>query len=179
MFKNTYKNLNIRSKDIKNNVLNNLYGGYGKEPQTSFELEWDKVENAKSYGLIFIDYDAVHVVGKPFIHWLVLNIRENKLKKNATFLDKDILVQGQNSRTTIGWLDVKDKKLTKEEILQNANYTGPFPPDKSHIYKIIIFALDFENTNLPNGYFMDEMLKEVENHVIAYDELNFEYIKPN
>lgn len=179
MFKNKYKNLNIGSSDIKNGILDNNFGGYGSQPKVSFELHWDKVDNAKSYGLYFIDYDAIHVVGFPFIHWVVLNIKTNGLRQNATYLDRNDITQGQNSRTTVGWLNTKGNKISTEEFLKDSNYTGPYPPDESHIYKVVVFALDKEKIDLQDGFFMDEMLKMIDNHILAYDELNFKYIKPN
>lgn len=177
MFKSQITNLNIRSKEIRDGILDNKFGGYGSSPKVSFDLEWDKVEGAKSYALLMIDYDAVHVVGFPFIHWVVGNIYENKLALDATHLNKDI-IQGQNSITKIGWLNTRDIHDIKEpEILENANYTGPRPPDKTHTYTIYLMALDIKNLSLKNGFFLDEMLHEIKDHVITYDILNFDYIK--
>lgn len=176
MYKNNFKNLNISSTNINNNVLDNKFGGYGESPKVSFELHWDKVENAKSYALYMIDYDAIHVVGFPFIHWVVANIKNNKLELDATHLNRDI-IQGQNSRTTIGWLNKRGNSISKGELLANANYTGPYPPDKSHSYTIILFALDIETIDLDNGFFLDEMLPKIKDHIIATDILEFDYIK--
>ncbi|MBR4485756.1 hypothetical protein IKS57_00005 [bacterium] len=62
-------------------------------------------------------------------------------------------------------------------MLENANYTGPTPPDKAHFYTIFIFALDKEKLDLKNGFFLEELFKEINNHTISFDYINFEYKK--
>lgn len=170
------QNLNISSINIKDGVLDNDFGGYGKHPEISFPLSWDQVDGAKSYALYMIDYDATHVVGFPFIHWLVANIKENKLEYDATHLNKDI-IQGQNSKTKATWINNKNRIISQTELLENANYTGPTPPDKAHFYTIFIFALDKEKLELKNGFFLEELFKEINNHTISFDYINFEYKK--
>lgn len=178
MMKKSRNNLNISSSSIIDGVLEKKYGGYGDEPRVSFPLEWSNVKEAKSYALYVIDYDAIHVVGYPFIHWVVANIHENKLEFDATHKNKSI-IQGQNSLTTVGWRNSQGREISKEELLRNANYMGPYPPDKTHTYTIFVFALDVDNLNLKDGFFLDEMLHEMEDHIIQYDKINFSYVKPN
>ncbi len=168
--------LNIKSEFIKDNVLNVDFGGYGKHSKVSFPIKWDKVSAAKSYALYMIDYDATHVVGFPFIHWLVANIKNNELVYDATHLDKTI-IQGQNSCTNIQWLNTRNHKPSIEEILENANYTGPTPPDKDHIYTIYIFALDKEDIKLQPGFFLDEFYHKILQHIIGFDFINVKYHK--
>ena len=170
------QNLHINSINIKDGILDNDFGGYGKHPSISFPLSWNKVEGAKSYALYMIDYDATHVVGFPFIHWLVANIKDNKLDYDATHLNKDI-IQGQNSRTKATWINNQNKIISKSELLEHANYTGPTPPDKAHFYTVFIFALDKEKLDLNNGFFLEELLKEIKDHIISFDYINLEYKK--
>ena len=44
-------------------------------------------------------------------------------------------------------------------------YTGMAPPDKDHTYEIHVYALDKE-TNLKKGFFVNELYKAMEGHIL-------------
>ena len=49
-------------------------------------------------------------------------------------------------------------------------YAGPFPPDKTHVYTLSVYALDCE-LNLQEGYFLNEFRRAIRGPVLAEAEL--------
>lgn len=169
------RNLNITSVAIHNDVLQYDFGGGQEFGEISFPLKWDNVPEAKSYALYIIDYDATHVCGFPFIHWVVANISKNELGFDATHNLKGIIAQGQNSTSTVTYRNLHGKKPTQSELLKAAKYVAPTPPDGSHTYTIVLFALDVEKIDLKDGFFLDQMLAKLHSHILVYDWYNFKY----
>lgn len=175
----------IFSSAIDNNgYLNDKYGANGLEnnntqfPSISFELEWQAIENAKSYAIIFEDFDACEVVGFPFIHWIVANIKTNKIFENQSFNDfqkwdknsiysNDILWQGHNSsvnKTLVAnnkqnnhLSGILPEGFTSNEEVNSLMYFGPYPPNKEHLYMLTVYGLSVDAieleyiTNFANG----------------------------
>ena len=169
------RNLNISSVAIHNNVLQYDFGGGQEFGEISFPLKWDSVPEAKSYALYIIDYDATHVCGFPFIHWVVANISKNELGFDATHNLKGIIAQGQNSTSTVTYHSLRGRKPTQSELLKAAKYIAPTPPDGSHTYTIVLFALDVDKLDLKDGFFLDQMLAKLHSHILVYDWYNFKY----
>ena len=169
------RNLNINSIVIRNGVLQYEFGGGHDFGDISFPLTWDKVPEAKSYAMYIIDYDATHVCGFPFIHWVVANIHTNELPTDATHVYKGIIAQGQNSTSTVTYRNLHGKKPTQSELLKAAKYVAPTPPDGNHTYTVVLFALDVDKLDLKDGFFLDQMLAKIHSHVLVYDWFNFKY----
>ncbi|CCJ10652.1 Putative uncharacterized protein [Staphylococcus aureus subsp. aureus ST228] len=51
------------------------------------------------------------------------------------------------------------------------HYVGPTPPDKDHQYELTVYALD-HSLNLKNGFYLNEFLKEVNQHKIDQTSIN-------
>lgn len=152
----------------QNNYLSDKYTKYASEelkrsgiPYVSFPIEFEDIPSeTKSLALTFIDYDAVPVCGFPWIHWIVANIPGNitELSENASEKKEFAIVQGQNSfASPLG--GQKDPKIVHQ-------YGGPTPPDKDHDYTLTVYALD-KNLNVSNGFYLNELLKEIDGHVLA------------
>jgi phospholipid-binding protein, PBP family len=110
------------------------------------DLEWDNVTSAKSYAIIVEDPDAP---GGTFIHWVIYNIKDNKLPKNIPKVTKfSSMIQGVNDFGRVG-------------------YGGPCPPrtHPPHRYYFNVYALDVE---LPekHGVTADELKSMMEGHII-------------
>lgn len=112
-------------------------------------------EGAASIAIIVDDPDAPIGV---FNHWIIWNIPasetviipENLPKKSE--IDEPIrALQGKNDFGKIG-------------------YNGPCPPSGEHRYFFKVYVLDTE-LNLKSGITKEELLKNIEGHVIQYAEL--------
>lgn len=124
--------------------------GENISPQLSWSLKSDKKPG--SYVLIVDDPDAKKVVGKTFVHWILLlppEITElpEGISKNISNLGKSVKELSNNFGKT--------------------NYGGPCPPAESgtHKYRFTLFALkeDVEYLsmhNLPQAPFTAEEFKE-------------------
>lgn len=92
------------------------------------QLTWqDAPENANSYLLIVDDPDAQRVVGKTFVHWMIL------LPKDASELAEGI--SGKKSPSSVG--------IEFNNDFNTTFYGGPCPPKGSgkHTYRFTLFAL--------------------------------------
>lgn len=170
----------------KDGYLDNKYGvnsinpNNTQFPSLSFPLEWDHIDGAKSYAIIFEDFDACEVVGFPFIHWVVANIKTNKLSENQSFIDfqkakkndfypDDILWQGHNSSVnkTIVSNNKQNKNLsgilpegfTSNEHNNSLMYFGPYPPNKEHLYILTVYGLNVEANKLEYIVDFDKKIK--------------------
>ena len=137
--------MNVRSPAFKNeDYIPVEYTCDGAD--ISPELEWDQVPNAKSYAIIVEDPDAP---GGTFIHWVIYNIKTNKLPKNVKKVENSGYgIQGVNDFGKVG-------------------YGGPCPPrtHPPHRYYFYVYALD---TELPqkSGVTADELKSLMEGHII-------------
>lgn len=95
----------------------------------------------------------------PFVHWLAWNVPAavdslpEGLQEQARLTEPAGLLQGLTSRGSVG-------------------YFGPRPPvgDPPHRYHFQIFALD-TMLDVPPGSDRDTLIKAMQGHVIAKDEL--------
>jgi Raf kinase inhibitor-like YbhB/YbcL family protein len=137
--------MNVKSSSFKNeDMIPQEYTCDGSD--ISPDLEWDNVTSAKSYAIIVEDPDAP---GGTFIHWVIYNIKDNKLPKNIPKVTKfSSMIQGVNDFGRVG-------------------YGGPCPPraHPPHRYYFNVYALDVE---LPekHGVTADELKSMMEGHII-------------
>ncbi|MUM64761.1 YbhB/YbcL family Raf kinase inhibitor-like protein [Acidianus infernus] len=110
-------------------------------------LEWDKVDNAKTYAIIVEDPDAP---AGTFIHWVIYNIKGNSLPENVPKKEKsEYGIQGINDFELIG-------------------YNGPCPPRThgAHRYYFNVYALDTE-LDYKSKITADELKEMMEGHILA------------
>ncbi|EKD55242.1 MAG: hypothetical protein ACD_60C00022G0009 [uncultured bacterium] len=159
--------MQIHSNSITDGHLGDSFGHRGtqfyknKMPSRSFQLSWKNVpKETVSLALVFIDYDAVPVCGFPWIHWTVANIDPNlgELPENAS-VEKQLL-EGVNSWNS--GIISEDWRLDKEGA---TGYGGCAPPDQPHRYTLDVYALD-SMLNLKRGFYLNELLKSMEGHVL-------------
>lgn len=164
----------LKSNGIVNNIINEKYGGKGKDVvkgvgSRSLPLEWsDPPKGTKSFVIIMEDRDAVPVTGFIWIHWSVADIEAEKreLKEDESRNNPE-LIQGLNSwNSIIGG-------FSQEE---SAFYGGPMPPDKDHKYRFTIYALD-KKLDMKNGYYLNELYEKMEGHVLGQSVLEGIYKK--
>lgn len=118
-------------------------------------LAWtDAPAGTQSFALIMDDPDA------PFgtwVHWVLFNIAPDKrelpedLSATGKNIEPEAIYVGKNSSGTIG-------------------YDGPCPPSGTHRYYFKLYALDTTISLLP-GATKDQLLKEMDGHILAQTEL--------
>ena len=122
-------------------------------------LEWSGIPvTTKSIALICDDPDAP--MG-TWVHWVVFNIPANVTKLKEKISSHKVLedgaAQGNNDFRKIG-------------------YGGPCPPSGIHRYFFKIYALD-KRIGLTPGATKDELIKEMEGHVLSEGKLMGKYSK--
>ena len=127
--------LNFSSKSFKNGgTLSKNYTCYAQN--ISPHLQWKKSRNSevKSYVLIVDDPDAQRVVGKTFVHWIVI------LPAHVHELIEGI---SRKDKSTIPGYELRNDSGTK-------HYAGACPPKGTgvHSYRFTLFALNQEATAL-------------------------------
>ncbi|MFD1417405.1 YbhB/YbcL family Raf kinase inhibitor-like protein [Companilactobacillus keshanensis] len=151
-------------------LLPDKYGKYAEKetikngkPLISFPINLEDIpQNAKSLALTFTDPDSIPVCGFEWIHWTAANIPLVKaIPENYSQTASESVIQGKNSSAS-PLLDRIDKHAV--------GYNGPFPPDKTHDYILKVYALDTE-LNLSTGFWMNELLHSMENHIIQSSEI--------
>lgn len=107
-------------------------------------------QNTKSLVLIMDDPDAMNVVGKIWVHWILWNIESTtkEIKENSIPTDA---IEGKTDFGEIG-------------------YGGPAPPDKEHKYIFKLYALD-NKLNLNVGASKEQVEASMKNHIIAEAQL--------
>lgn len=168
----------LKSKAIKDNVLNPQFGKNANPdtliqglPLTSFDIEWSHLKpNSKYLHFLMIDYDAIDVCGKPWIHWCVANLDTSKyhgLEENAS-LTNSKLVQATTS--------LKFDKGYEDFPFTNT-YVGPMPPDRDHTYSLLVWTTE-EPLFLNNEFYVSEFYKEIRKAtIVEHVEANFIYRK--
>lgn len=143
----------VTSNGIQSGKIDLIYGKFGSSFQEDmptyslpFEIE-DAPMGTQTFAVILDDKDAIPVAGFDWIHWLVVNLTQPFLPENASVLQADTLIQGQNS-----W--------------GKSCYGGMAPPDRPHVYDLTVFALD---TVLPltNGFTEEELRQAMQNHILG------------
>lgn len=107
-------------------------------------------QNTKSLVLIMDDPDAMNVVGKIWVHWILWNIESTtkEIKENSIPTGA---IEGKTDFGEIG-------------------YGGPAPPDKEHKYIFKLYALD-NKLNLNVGALKEQVEASMKNHIIAEAQL--------
>jgi len=108
-------------------------------------------ENTSSLVLIMDDPDAMGVVGKVWVHWVLWNMSPNTEEIVENFIPEGS-VEGKTDFDEIG-------------------YGGPAPPDKEHTYIFKLYALDM-TLDLEQGSTKADVEESMKNHILA--EVKFE-----
>jgi Raf kinase inhibitor-like YbhB/YbcL family protein len=168
--------MKISSSGIKDNYLNDAYGHRGtqflnsKKSNRSFPVQWQDVpENTVTLAFIFIDYDAIPVCGFPWIHWTVANIDPalGGLPENASV--EQNLLEGVCS-----WSSKMVPPEWQLDFEDAIGFGGCAPPDQQHRYTLDVYALD-TSLDLRRGFYMNELIKAMEGHVLAQVSLHAWY----
>ena len=123
-------------------------------------LEWTGVPpGAKSLVLIVDDPDAPDPKAPKmtWVHWVLYNI-----PVDLRSLQEDLPVTGKNTEP--------NAIFTGKNSAGNIGYDGPCPPGGTHRYFFKLYALDATISLLP-GAKKDQLLKEMEGHILAQAEL--------
>lgn len=117
----------------------------------------DAPKGTVSYAIMLEDKDAYPVSGGfSWVHWTVANLTRPELSENESQSAKDF-IQGANS-----WISMQGGKQSREA---SSFYGGMAPPDAPHTYEIHVYALD-KMLDLKNGFYMNELYKAMEGHVL-------------
>lgn len=108
----------------------------------------------QSFALIVDDPDAP--MG-TWVHWVLYNIPADRRS-----LEEDLPITGKNVDP--------DAIYAGKNSSGNIRYDGPCPPSGTHRYFFKLYALD-TTVNLLPGATKDQILKEMEGHVLAQGEL--------
>lgn len=147
------KSLNIKSTSFKNNeVIPSKYccDGLDINPELSIE---ELPENVKSLAIIVKDPDAKN---GDYCHWVVWDVSPKKIINENSSPG----IEGRNSKG-------------------ENKYAGPCPPIGMHHYHFQVYALDTKLSSLPPSSNERELIKAMENHIIAKGELIGLYKKIN
>jgi len=107
------------------------------------ELEFSFSENEPfPWAMIMDDPDAMAVVGKIWVHWLVFGSNESRKFPNG-----NLRREGKTDFGEIG-------------------YGGPAPPNGRHTYIFKAYALD-NDPNLKKGYSKQELENAMKGHILA------------
>ena len=112
-------------------------------------LAWtEPPAGTQSFALIVDDPDAP---GRTWVHWVLFNIAANTRSLPEDFSADSSIAVGNNSSS-------------------QASYQGPCPPSGTHRYYFKLYALDTAINLLP-GATKDQLLKEMDGHILAQAEL--------
>ena len=169
--------LKIKSDGMRNQIIAARFGSrgtdfHGSMPTRSLPLKIESApEKTKSFALTLIDYDAVGAVGVCWVHWLLCNFTGRELPENAAVEQRSNLTQGMNSW---GSALLGSNALRPEEA---SAYGGMAPPDRPHRYDLTVYALN-DFLNLDNGFTWNQLLHEVQPHLLAAATLTGVYRNP-
>ena len=118
-------------------------------------LAWtEPPTGAQSFALIVDDPDAP---GRTWVHWVLFNIAAN-----TRSLPEDLPITGKNVDPNAIYVGNNSSG--------SAAYQGPCPPSGTHRYYFKLYALDTTISLLP-GATKDQLLKEMDGHILAQAEL--------
>jgi Raf kinase inhibitor-like YbhB/YbcL family protein len=147
------------SLDLKSDAFANgqsipaKYSCIGKN--VSPALTWNEPPaGTQSFALIMDDPDAP--VG-TWVHWVLYNI-----PADSRGLPEDLPVKGKNIDPTAIYFGTNSSKIIR--------YDGPCPPSGTHRYYFKLYALDMLINLLP-GATKEEVLKQMQGHILAQGEL--------
>jgi Raf kinase inhibitor-like YbhB/YbcL family protein len=132
-------------------------------------LSWSGLpESARELALICEDPDAPQA--EPFVHWVIYRIPASSpglpegVAKDERPGNPEGMLQGTNSFDELGW-------------------SGPLPPvgHGTHHYHFRLYALDTRLEHLGPGATKEQLLQELEGHVVAEGELvgTYERLAPS
>ena len=148
--------MKVFSKGIVNGKILDKYGKRGNKkrfgmPTLSIPFEiYDAPKDTKSFAVIFDDPDSLNVCNVVWIHWLIANLHKKVVEEGESESSYDF-VQGMNT-----WND-------------NC-YGGPCPPDKSHKYRLTVYALN-SDLDLTGNFTLEHLKKEMEGKILETAEL--------
>ena len=148
------ENFILSSNEFENGGVIPKKYGY-KNGNTSPPLKINGIpKNTISLALIMDDPDAMSVVGKVWVHWVLWNISPNtkEIKENSI---PEGSIEGKTDFGEIG-------------------YGGPAPPDKEHTYIFKLYALDMI-LNLERGSTKANVEESMKNHIISEIKLEGRY----
>ena len=118
-------------------------------------LAWtEPPAGTQSFALIVDDPDAP---GRTWVHWVLFNIAAN-----TRSLPEDLPITGKNVDPNAIYVGNNSSG--------SAAYQGPCPPSGTHRYYFKLYALDTTISLLP-GATKDQLLKEMDGHILAQAEL--------
>ena len=140
-------NMEIKSLAFKNGAyIPSKYTCDGENVNPPLEIT-DIPQNAKTWALIVEDLDAP---SKTWVHWLIWNIPA----------DNTSIQEGKPPK----------KAIYGTNDFNKIEYGGPCPPSGTHRYFFKAYALDTE-IDLKEGATKEQLLEEIEGHVIEYTQL--------
>jgi Raf kinase inhibitor-like YbhB/YbcL family protein len=163
--------MKVTSSGIHKGIIDDIYGKRSHHkrsgmPTYSLPLEIEgEPAGTVSYAIILEDKDAVPVCGYSWIHWTVANLTRKSLKENESATATDF-VQGATSESG---------KLVGLDRYETSCYAGMSPPNAPHVYEIHVFALDCL-LDLKKGFYMNELWKAMEGHILDQFTLKGTYI---
>ena len=118
-------------------------------------LAWtEPPAGTQSLTLIMDDPDAP---GTTWVHWVLYNI-----SPDMRSLQEDLPITGKNTDPKAIFVGKNSSGMIR--------YQGPCPPSGTHRYSFKLYALDTQINLLP-GAAKDQILKEMEGHILAQSEL--------
>lgn len=157
-------NIKFDKEIYSNEHLADKYSKYSEEnekidgvPFVNFPFNVEEILDEYKYlSWVLIDHDSNPVVNFSWIHWLVGNYEVNGTQINVPerlYETKVNLVKGNNT------FSCPLSNVQNEKIF--LGYGGPTPPDKDHIYTLVVYAHD-EKLELSNGFYYNDLLKSIE-----------------
>ncbi|WP_041362984.1 YbhB/YbcL family Raf kinase inhibitor-like protein [[Mycoplasma] mobile] len=162
----------ITSTSIVNGVLGKKFGAANdngplraETPQLSFK----SVTGATSYALVILDNEATNVIGVPFIHWAIANIKikadangminiPENIASEANAAARALITQGRNS----SFMNANSAIPGGFQRPDSVGYFSPFPPNAGHYYQISVLALDKEVTGLAEGFTLADLYSGIQ-----------------
>lgn len=156
--------MKVESSGIVNGIIEDRFGARGTQFNVNghgtYSLPYQVTgapEGTQSFALFLEDKDAVPVTqGFAWTHWVACNISRDYLKENESISAGDF-VQGLNS-----YISVQGGSQSRE---LSVGYCGMSPPDGPHVYELTVYALDCF-LELSNGFYMNEMFRKMDGHVL-------------
>lgn len=165
------KNFTLKSSSFESGKeIPKKYTCDGQGQGISPNLSWQNVPaGAKSLVIVLDDPDAQQVIGKTFVHWIVLNI-----DPGMTEIPEGIKFESKVSN------------LAKEfqNDFHQLKYGGPCPPQGEHRYFFTIFALNkiIElSPEMTPDFFRDsynqssQFYKNYENNILGFAQIMGKY----
>lgn len=153
----------VTSTGIVNGIIEDRFGSKGdhftENGMPNYSIPFiisDVPDGTVTFAVVMEDRDAIPVCGFSWIHWTIANLTTPYMEENGSVLRSDI-VQGVNSYHS------KLSDLSREEA---TGYGGPDPPDREHEYELTVYALN-SKLNLEEGFYMNELFKAMDGHVIS------------